>query len=392
MSPVFRHGGLRLYLLKLLDEAPRHGYDVIRLLQDKFLGVYSPSPGTIYPRLARLEEEGLVTHETVEGKKVYRITDAGRAELNRRMDDLADLEDELAASVRDIAREISRDVRETVRNLRDELTWAVREAGRTGRPGGHAPGPESESWPAPRPGAPDAAARAPDGAPPAEDRPPAQDRPPAEDRQPGGDSRAAEGAQADADPRASAWQQATADADDGPGAEAPASDATPADAAGEGAGAGPGPGGNRQSRGGPGDRRERTEWTERADWREFAEWAKRQDWGEWVGKHDWQEWKERARTAGRADWAGPGRSDWLTGGRPRDRRDAGPDLMANLENLAAAFAREIRGAARQAENVSDDALGNLGRILSDTLNRIRSEVFREPGQDADHPEPPGASE
>ncbi|MDR2984887.1 MAG: PadR family transcriptional regulator, partial [Nocardiopsaceae bacterium] len=132
MSPVFRHGGLRLYLLKLLDEAPRHGYDVIRLLQDRFLGVYSPSPGTIYPRLARLEEEGLVTHELIDGKKVYKITDAGRAELAGRRDDLADLEDELSASVRDIAREISRDVRETVRSLRDEFTWAVREAGRTG--------------------------------------------------------------------------------------------------------------------------------------------------------------------------------------------------------------------------------------------------------------------
>ena len=83
MSPVFRHGGLRLYLLKLLDEAPRHGYEVIRLLQDRFLGVYSPSPGTIYPRLARLEEEGLVTHDEVDGKKVYRITDKGREEINR---------------------------------------------------------------------------------------------------------------------------------------------------------------------------------------------------------------------------------------------------------------------------------------------------------------------
>jgi hypothetical protein len=67
----------------------------------------------------------------VDGKKVYKITDAGREELNGRLDDLADLEDELSASVRDIAREISRDVRETVRNLRDEFTWAVREAGKT---------------------------------------------------------------------------------------------------------------------------------------------------------------------------------------------------------------------------------------------------------------------
>ncbi len=98
MSPVFRHGGLRLYLLKLLDEAPRHGYEVIRLLQDRFMGVYAPSPGTIYPRLARLEEEGLVTHDEVDGKKVYRITDKGREEIMARLDDLAELEAEEASA------------------------------------------------------------------------------------------------------------------------------------------------------------------------------------------------------------------------------------------------------------------------------------------------------
>ncbi|HMG64613.1 MAG TPA: PadR family transcriptional regulator, partial [Streptosporangiaceae bacterium] len=127
MSPVFRHGRLRLYLLKLLDEAPRHGYEVIRLLQDRFMGVYAPSPGTIYPRLARLEEEGLVTHDTSGGRKVYRITDKGRAEIQARLDDLADLEQEITDSVRDIAREVTEDVRDTVRNLREELTWASRE-------------------------------------------------------------------------------------------------------------------------------------------------------------------------------------------------------------------------------------------------------------------------
>ena len=127
MSPVFRHGNLRLYLLKLLDDAPRHGYEVIRLLQDRFLGVYAPSPGTIYPRLARLEEEGLVTHDEAEGRKVYRITDKGRAELHARLDDLAALEEEITASVRDIAREVSEDVRETVRNLREELASAARD-------------------------------------------------------------------------------------------------------------------------------------------------------------------------------------------------------------------------------------------------------------------------
>ncbi|GIH28899.1 hypothetical protein Aph01nite_72090 [Acrocarpospora phusangensis] len=126
MSPVFGHGRLRLYLLKLLEESPRHGYEVIRLLQDRFLGVYSPSPGTIYPRLARLEEEGLVTHEVVEGKKVFTLTDQGREELSDRMDELADLEREITASVQDIAREVKEDVRQTVRSLRQELTQMAR--------------------------------------------------------------------------------------------------------------------------------------------------------------------------------------------------------------------------------------------------------------------------
>jgi DNA-binding PadR family transcriptional regulator len=138
MSPVFGHGRLRLYLLKLLEESPRHGYEVIRLLQDRFLGVYSPSPGTIYPRLARLEEEGLVTHEVVKGKKVYSLTDKGRAELERRMDELADLEDEITASAQEFAREVQEDVRETVRSLREELTHAARDMREQGRPNAHA--------------------------------------------------------------------------------------------------------------------------------------------------------------------------------------------------------------------------------------------------------------
>jgi DNA-binding PadR family transcriptional regulator len=128
MSPVFRHGRLRLYLLRLLDEEPRHGYEVIRMLRDQFMGVYAPSPGTIYPRLARLEEEGLVTHDEVDGRKVYRITDAGRQELHDREDELAELEQELSDSVRDVVREVKEDVRETVRSLREELTWAARNA------------------------------------------------------------------------------------------------------------------------------------------------------------------------------------------------------------------------------------------------------------------------
>lgn len=133
MSAVFRHGRLRLYLLKLLQESPRHGYEVIRLLQDRFLGVYSPSPGTIYPRLARLESDGLVVHEVIKGKKVYSLTDKGREELERRMDELAELEEEIAASAQEFARGVQEDVRQTVRTLREELTQAARTMREQGR-------------------------------------------------------------------------------------------------------------------------------------------------------------------------------------------------------------------------------------------------------------------
>ncbi|MDA2803710.1 PadR family transcriptional regulator [Nocardiopsis suaedae] len=125
MSTIFGHGRLRLYLLKLLDESPKHGYEIISLLRDRFLGVYSPSPGTIYPRLARLEEEGLVTHEEVNGRKVYRLTDKGREELNSRSADLNDLEREITESVRDVARAVKEDVRDTIGSLREELKYAA---------------------------------------------------------------------------------------------------------------------------------------------------------------------------------------------------------------------------------------------------------------------------
>ncbi|GAA3758289.1 PadR family transcriptional regulator [Salinactinospora qingdaonensis] len=126
MSTIFGHGRLRLYLLKLLDENPRHGYEIISLLRDRFLGVYSPSPGTIYPRLSRLEEEGLVTHEKVNDRKVYRLTDKGREELHRHSDDLDELERELTASVSDIARAVKEDVRDTISSLRAELKFGPR--------------------------------------------------------------------------------------------------------------------------------------------------------------------------------------------------------------------------------------------------------------------------
>ncbi|MEV6653087.1 helix-turn-helix transcriptional regulator [Streptomyces sp. NPDC051219] len=127
MPPVFAHGRLRLYLLRLLDEAPRHGYEVIRLLEERFQGLYAPSAGTVYPRLAKLEAEGLVTHTTEGGRKVYSITDAGREELAGRSGELADLEVEIRESVSELAAEIRADVSGAAGDLRREMRAAASE-------------------------------------------------------------------------------------------------------------------------------------------------------------------------------------------------------------------------------------------------------------------------
>ena len=139
MPPVFAHGRLRLYLLKLLDEAPRHGYEVIRLLEERFQGLYAPSAGTVYPRLAKLEAEGLVTYTTEGGRKVYSITDAGRAELADRSGELADLELEIRDSVAELAAEIRADVRGAAGDLRREVRAAASEARQGPRTAGSAP-------------------------------------------------------------------------------------------------------------------------------------------------------------------------------------------------------------------------------------------------------------
>ncbi|MEU4676822.1 PadR family transcriptional regulator [Micromonospora sp. NPDC023737] len=137
MTAVFSHGRLRLYLLRLLDDGPKHGYELIRLLEDRFLGLYAPSAGTIYPRLQRLEAEGLVTHTAAGGRKTYEITEAGRAELRQRADELAALESDIAASVEDLsalAGEIRNEVRGSVRDLKRELREATRQTRQERRP------------------------------------------------------------------------------------------------------------------------------------------------------------------------------------------------------------------------------------------------------------------
>jgi DNA-binding PadR family transcriptional regulator len=83
-------GDLRVVVLALLADGPRHGYDIIKALEEKSSGIYSPSPGVVYPTLTYLEEAGYVTAVSEGNKKVYAITDTGRAHLAENRD-LADM-------------------------------------------------------------------------------------------------------------------------------------------------------------------------------------------------------------------------------------------------------------------------------------------------------------
>jgi DNA-binding PadR family transcriptional regulator len=75
---------VKYFILKVLEDGPRHGYDIISALEEKSSGRYRPSPGSVYPTLQLLEEGGYATSEMVDGKRVYTITDAGRALLKGR--------------------------------------------------------------------------------------------------------------------------------------------------------------------------------------------------------------------------------------------------------------------------------------------------------------------
>lgn len=95
---MLAHGDLKLLALALIAEQPRHGYELIKLIEEKTGGWYSPSPGVVYPTLTFLEEAGYVTAENEGAKKRYTITEEGRVylEANR---DIADMVLERLAAI-----------------------------------------------------------------------------------------------------------------------------------------------------------------------------------------------------------------------------------------------------------------------------------------------------
>ena len=352
MSPVFRHGSLRLYLLRLLDEEPRHGYEVIRLLRDRFMGVYSPSPGTIYPRLARLEEEGLVTHDEIDGRKVYRITEVGREELRSRSDELDELEEELSASVSDIVREVREDVRETVRSLREELTWAARESRRVSK---------------------DAAADVRDQAKQTKEETRGEAKRIRDEVREQVRQAKEETREQLRQAREDAWEQRGPSGGSGPGSDATRrvheqaqrlrEEAQRAREEAMGPGGPGGPGGRIReeaagARFGPGEQ----------DWDTppgGPGWA---GWTEWPGRRGWEDW---SRLRGRPGWSGP-----LDFGTFRD-----------LERLAVQFTSDLRKLAMQSSSSGENVITDLRSILEEALERIKSEIFGPPHAAPDAPAP-----
>jgi len=88
---MFESGEVKYVILRLLKEKPRHGYEVIKALEEKMGGYYTPSAGTIYPTLQLLEDQGYVRAVETEGKKVYHITPEGDAFLEEHRDVIDDI-------------------------------------------------------------------------------------------------------------------------------------------------------------------------------------------------------------------------------------------------------------------------------------------------------------
>ncbi len=93
---IFERGDLKFVILRLIMEKPMHGYEVMRALEQESCGMYRASPGSVYPTLQMLEDEGYVEADEASGKKVYNITDEGRDYLERNQDVVDDVLDRVS--------------------------------------------------------------------------------------------------------------------------------------------------------------------------------------------------------------------------------------------------------------------------------------------------------
>jgi DNA-binding PadR family transcriptional regulator len=99
----FEPGEMRLVILRLVREKPRHGYEIIKALEEHMHGCYTPSAGTVYPTLQLLEDQGYVRIVEQDGKKIYHITPEGERFLDENEDVLTDIGERIKEAVRGVA-------------------------------------------------------------------------------------------------------------------------------------------------------------------------------------------------------------------------------------------------------------------------------------------------
>ena len=125
----FGSGDMKYVILRTIKDKPMHGYEVMKALENKTRGCYTPSPGTVYPTLQWLEDEGLVQSEDREGKKVYSITDAGREFLEENKSSVEEIFDRLDEMIDRFVGDPMPDVNRAVGKLVGQvyrISWRLR--------------------------------------------------------------------------------------------------------------------------------------------------------------------------------------------------------------------------------------------------------------------------
>ena len=125
-GPFFRKGDFKVVILDLLKDKPRYGYEIIRELEERFQGMYTPSPGIVYPTLQYLEELGYVTSSAQDGKKIYTINEAGNKYLAEKGEAREDIKNRMKAWWDTGMRHELRDVLHEMKHL----GWLLRQYGR----------------------------------------------------------------------------------------------------------------------------------------------------------------------------------------------------------------------------------------------------------------------
>ncbi len=119
-----RRGDIRTAALLLLAEEPRNGYQIMQEVEERSDGAWRPSPGSVYPALQQLEDEGLIRSEEIDGRKLFRLTDAGQAQLKDRGEDAPAPWEQMSGDVSDQVQELGK--------LAREVAFAFAQVMRTG--------------------------------------------------------------------------------------------------------------------------------------------------------------------------------------------------------------------------------------------------------------------